>query len=247
MEGAVIIVSSLFGAFSNVRIPLLLYVELHGVMRMMGLDNRIIGKFMSTVNAFVCSMSALSVWLRCPEVVTTYGFYECSESVYETIHNGNCVFFAYLFIDVTYGLLTKRKDLTTSAIIHHAVGAASMLMFIIYQDLHFNSIYYQLTEITTIFLNLGWVAIHYHKPGLLKIATGFLLLSFLLIRVVGSAFQFYIIIENREDIFLRFSGLPSLFVVYGNLTLAALNVYWFVKLLWTVHEHFHKGNHVKVD
>lgn len=188
-----------------------------------------------TVSHLISDFGIAALW--------KYNFYLRHPDGMETILNLNAFMMAYLITDVSF-LIAHRLQLPANvrtddnfvfAVIHHLIGAISMLQFIETGQVHFNSLYYSFTEISTITLNVAWLAVKLgwdQHPELRKIyeVAGFTTwLLFLFVRIIGSVALITHLYVNLNSI-LQLSWANYFFAFGANSIVIGLNFYWFYKL-----------------
>ena len=108
----------------------------------------------------------------------------------------------YFSCDITLMLLMPSKG-DTSWIIHHIVGGIGMVSTWYSGRMWFLGLLFELTEISTIFLNIIWILLKFKQNHTLifKIAGIFLLLTFFIIRWIGGLIMWYYIYDNINTIY----------------------------------------------
>lgn len=150
----------------------------------------------------------------------------------------SCFMGTYLLVDGIFMLYEQTEKNMMSGVLHHTIGSIGMLGFCITGLLPYDGIFFALTEITTVPLNLVWIMM-YLKPkdvswtGAGKfIFTGLSLLTwilFLFFRVYGSAWILKMIYDDL-DLILTFPVVPRIICLVANIAISILNVFWFAKL-----------------
>ena len=170
-----------------------------------------------------------------------YNFYFHYPEAVDIFNNMNGFMGGYLIADALVLFIhnkihPKNVDNDYMTIIHHIVGASSMAAFIWTGKLQFNSLYYSLTELSTIPLHISWAMLHLniHKNPSCKNAFTFCSLSaailFLILRIIGSFFVCMYLIQNYESIIM----LPLICQIYafvGNGIITILNFIWFTRIV----------------
>jgi len=147
----------------------------------------------------------------------------------------------YLLVDCLFLISEDTESNKISTLIHHLVGIAGMFCFINWNNMVYNSLYYSLTELTTIFLNMSWFMIKakYNKGRFTLFLFGFntiiLWVMWLIIRLGGSILLFNQLYVDYFKI-LNLSPVPIFMIVVGNTTVSLLNIYWFFKLTYKIYE-----------
>ena len=143
--------------------------------------------------------------------------------------------FSYLIIDALFIITENTENDQIFMIIHHLIGATGLFCFYYYDALQYNFLYYQLTETTTIILNISWFFIKYewNKSRLGNFI--FMLLGalswilWLIVRFIGIGVLAYFIYRDSEMIVKL--GTIFIIMVYGaNSVICILNIFWFYKL-----------------
>jgi len=211
----------------------------------------IVARAFSTIHAVV--MTSTVVYLCVKYGLLTlwdYDFYRLHPEGMKTILNLNAFMLAYLTVDVVFLVIHYLKQPIQSrdgnffpAICHHIIGAICMIQFIRTNQVHFKSLYYSFTEISTITLNIVWFAIKMgwdkspkedsreKRAGqtIYKVAGYTTFVLFFVVRVLGSLLLIYHIYVNIYSI-LKLSYLNYFFAFVGNSLIVGLNYYWFYKL-----------------
>jgi hypothetical protein len=211
-------------------------------------------RIISTFHAFTVACLATALVMRHGwDVLRVWDLCQINPGLCNTIRGGNAVMAIYLFVDLFFLIYfkplpepatLKRRLLERGetdwhwilAIVHHLVGGCSMLAFVIMGRLQYNSLYYMLTEVSTIPLNAAWLLKHHnwHHSGFgryLFLAAGYTtVFLFFTIRILGSIVQSYWILGQLESI-IADGWITSTFAIGGNLILDVLNLVWFSKLV----------------
>lgn len=178
-------------------------------------------------------------------LIQIWDYYFCNNNIecLQGFSSMNAFMHSYLTVDVFFVILERNyldeeernKPERHLNIIHHVIGALSMCAFIIFREGHFNSLYFSMTEISTIPLHLTWMIMtlemkehEYVKPifMFLGFLTWFL---FLTVRIIGGVFLWIYVMTNLRAM-LSVHPVTIVFVIGGNGALTILNVKWFLKL-----------------
>lgn len=192
---------------------------------------------MSTVHAIVVSSLALRMIWVYGNALQNWDFCEVYPTGCEEAFTIYKIMLAYLLNDALYLYLNQVERDYLLTLAHHLVGGASMYMFIVTERVHYNGIYYALTELSTIPLNIAWFLIHRKgsttESGKFVIMFfGFLtLINFLFVRIIGSFYQLVYLFRIRNHILHLMPPWGVIFAIGGNGTLTILNFYWFWLLL----------------
>lgn len=172
-----------------------------------------------------------------------YNFYFYHPRGLVLVRNLNAFMLAYLTIDFVF-LVWHRIKLSTdakpdenfnAAVIHHGVGAISMLQFIKMGIMPFNCLYFAFTEISTITLNIAWLALKLgwdKNPDskiVYQISAGLTWFLFLTVRIMGSI-VLWIYIYTNLHLISSLSIINWVFAFVANPAIIGLNYYWFYKL-----------------
>ena len=176
--------------------------------------------------------------------IWNYNFHIFYTSGVKQFSSMNAFMQAYLIVDALFNIIegflceedAHKKEARRLNITHHLVGAASMYAFIIFEEAQFNSLYFSMTEISTIPLHLGWSIRElklndkrYFKH--LYVFFGAMTWTlFLCVRIVGAIFLWIYFITNIQSIMRMHLGAAIVLGIGGNLALTFLNVTWFMKL-----------------
>lgn len=224
----------------------------------------ILSRVFSTIHAIVMTVTVIYLVIKYGITsIWDYNFYLLHPEGALTCINLNAFMLAYLSVDVVFLIIHYVKlspgtkvpdDNFFFAVTHHIVGALSMLQFIQSNQVQFNSLYFSLTEVSTISLNVAWLSIKlgWDKPEkkkdetnstqrwppnvdpqklhtIYKAAGYTTFLLFFLVRILGSFFLIAYVYINVHRI-LAFPFYRSIFGFVGNGIVVGLNYYWFYKL-----------------
>lgn len=200
-------------------------------------DWRFITRVYSTIHALLVSGYALFVvsnhgWTD----LTDWNLCTWNSSACQQIEMINSLMMSYLVVDAIFLLLYPTDSNYLPTVIHHIVGSLSMLQFMRLQIMHYNSVYYAITELSTITLNISWwlLTFHYNETSLGKTAFkcfGYLtVFLFFTIRIIGSLFLMRMVyLQSDLLIGIGFTGIAGGFG--ANAIVTVLNFYWFYKLV----------------
>jgi hypothetical protein len=176
--------------------------------------------------------------------IWNYNFHIFYTSGVKQFASMNAFMQAYLMVDATFNILESflseeddhKREARRLNVTHHLIGAICMYAFIIFQEVQFNSLYFSMTEVSTIPLHLGWAIreLRLNEKRYFKhlyIFFGVLAWTlFLCVRIIGSIFLWIYIITNIQSIMHMHLVVGIMGGIGGNLALTILNVTWFIKL-----------------
>ena len=137
----------------------------------------------------------------------------------------------YLAGDIILMLLMPSKGDRTW-IIHHIIGGIGIFLIWKREKVWLLGLFFELTEISTIFLNITWVHVktNHTKAISFKFFGILLLLSFFIIRIIGGFVMFYYL-HYYWDIIITWDYIDIYYISLGSIVMFMLNAYWFKKLL----------------
>jgi len=215
----------------------------------------IVTRCLSINHAVIVSFGVISLLGQCsPSQIVDISF--CGEEAENRTARINIVMMTYLCVDLLFAFIEATRktsigikhylDLTNIA--HHVVGAVSMYAFITNRVLRVNSLFYAMTEISTIPLHISWIIKQeLDRPSSsdalatptiitkerLKLALlifgGLTWLSFFLFRIVGSYLMVGWLVYYWSYI-KDYSLVIITFTIVGNGILFFLNNLWFYRL-----------------
>lgn len=192
-------------------------------------------RILSTIHALGCVILSLNyTQLYYPDFFLFY-FNQINKDA-ETHMFVMCAWIiSYFFIDSVFMYSENTEDNYMMWIIHHTVGALGMFCFAYYKCIAYNAIYYAITEITTIFINISWLLIKTNSNQncigrfLLNVFGGISWVLWLIIRVLGIFYLMYLTYINYYLI-IRQSPLAIFMVFTANTIMCIMNLIWFYKL-----------------
>ncbi len=192
-------------------------------------------RIMSTINAlFVVSGAIYSIYVF-GYSLSRYDFPKTNTQDMKFFYLSIIVMFGYLIIDAVFIITENTESNQIFMVIHHFIGATGLYGFYYYNILPYNLLYYQLTEVTSITLNISWFFIKFEwnksKIGsIIFIIFGALSwILWLVVRLFGVGFLAYFIYRD-SDIIMKLSK-ELIFMAYGaNSIICILNIFWFYKL-----------------
>jgi len=195
-------------------------------------------RLVSTLHAVLVVYYAIVAYLEYGNNVLNFEFEVTNSEDTANIVSINIIMIGYLITDLIFLVIERTESNIRETIIHHVIGIVSLYGFIVYKTFPFNSLYYNITEITTIPLNITWIMLHFelHKSidypvlGIIFTLLGLLAwILYLVVRVFGGVVLSYYLSLNYD----RVLALPPyclVFAVLGNGTITVLNFIWFYKL-----------------
>lgn len=142
-----------------------------------------------------------------------------------------CITCCYLLFDcIMMVCMPSQGDLLW--IVHHIVGGFGIFFIWWYNNVWLLGLFFELTELSTIFLNITWAYVHYKwkKTIIFHVCAFMLMITYFVIRWIGGVFMFYYIYDHHEYVW----SLPlfrSVYVYFGTITIFILNIIWGIKLL----------------
>lgn len=171
------------------------------------------------------------------EILTNYNGHLKYPELIPIVHRLNAVMFGYLVVDGLHLLSAGVEPSWLPGTIHHAVGALSMIMFMKTDSYLFNSLFYALTECSTVYLHLTWFSMKFKSKWgtIVCVLITWIIFGFLR---VGGGIRISLLYWQNYDQFKLESWPIYIFGIYGNLILTLLNVYWFVRLSQSIFDRF---------
>ena len=169
----------------------------------------------------LATMHAISIVIMASNLISKYGLQEIWNYNFHINHpeavnkfsQMNAFMMSYLITDVLYHIFelifdndSEKKLSRLLTIIHHSTGAVSMYFFIITRQVHFNSLYFSMTEISTIPLHATWAILTLGLKDDPEFKSIFLVLGaitwilFLSVRIIGSIFLWTYVVLNIEAV-----------------------------------------------
>lgn len=141
------------------------------------------------------------------------------------------IMFTYLGLDCFMMLAFPSKG-DRLYLAHHIVGGFGVFMYWHIQIGLFVAVMFELTELSTVFLNITWYLNKTDRRGFFfKIMGICLLLSFFVTRIYGGCVIYYYLYYHNEKLYQLYS-LWQFCYLYGAVTIVfLLNLYWFWKLV----------------
>jgi len=196
-------------------------------------------RVMSTIHAVGCViLSVIYIYLHYPNFLE-FDFNRIDDSACKLMFITCAWMVSYLLIDLLFMITEKTEDNPGMWIIHHVLGIIGMFCFAYYGILGYKGIYYALTEVTTIFINISWFMIKSksNEKGLGKIIFlilgGLAWLLWLIVRVGGIPILIWLVIRDF-DLIVELSIFEIFMVFIANPIIYLLNVIWFFKLTLVV-------------
>lgn len=195
-------------------------------------------RFASTLHAILMVYYSIAAYLQYGNGVFNFDYEVTNLRDATNIMSINIIMVGYLITDLIFLVMEQTEQNITTTVIHHAIGSASLYGFIAYKTLAFNSLYYNITEITTIPLNITWIMLHFelHKSvdypilGMIFIMLGLVAwILYLIVRVCGGVILSYYLILNYDKV-LALPPYCVVFAIFGNGIITVLNFIWFYKL-----------------
>jgi len=182
---------------------------------------------LSMIHASIVSALAIAVILLAPITVQTYVYPPTAELYDDVCLYITAIMFGYLVVDGSFLLFKRLETGWKLTFIHHFVGAASMIMFGLYQGLYQNSLFYALTELSTITLHLTSLAMKFNWKSVTIVAALITWVLFLVIRIFGGLWLTLFLLDHADQIVFDFPVAGQLFILFGNAIVMSLNIYWF--------------------
>lgn len=192
----------------------------------------------SVLHAIIVSIGSLTVVFYGSdnaEILTNYYGHLKYPYLIDRVHEINAIMFGYLVVDGIHLIAVRIEPFWHLTALHHFVGAASMIMFMNNDGYLFNSLFFSMTELSTIFLHLTWFGL---KNGIAILAIVSVLVTWLLfigLRVTGGSFILVLYILNYDH-FKTESWPVFIFGIGGNTILLIMNFYWYVKITQSIFE-----------
>lgn len=205
-------------------------------------------KIISIFHASVVVSMSIRIIFMAPEVVY---YNENIDIIYPNLFSDvrmiNATMFGYLFFDFLTLIIINSDENSFQTLIHHLIGGISMIEFYRIKSVYWNSLYYAITEFSTIFLHLTWFFLKTNSSKIsITILGGLTWLSFFIIRILGGIWLLLNVYMHAEDVKQNLSFMNYVFFVYANLFVVMLNFYWFWKLTMSLLKHM-KGEKIKTN
>ena len=138
---------------------------------------------------------------------------------------------AYFSFDACMMCLFYSKG-DSMFLLHHLIGAPGIYIIWKFPAMWFLGLYFELTELTTVFLNISWMHVKMESFGLSFKVSGFLLVtSFFVIRVIGAIPIWYMLVSISSDMLEVLPWWINLYAFLGTGLLTILNFMWFDALI----------------
>lgn len=204
-------------------------------------------RIISIFHAFVIYSYSFSIILRYPEVIYYNETIDLQyPSLASEIQLVNTIMFGYLLFDSFILLIVGSSDSLIQTLSHHIIGGLSMLGFNIVKTVYWNSLYYQITEFSTIFLHLTWFSIKINSKFTTTLFGFLTWLSFFIIRILGGIWLLMNVYMHVNDAKLILSQIHYFGFIYANGFIVTLNFFWFWKLTASLLKHL-KGEKIKAN
>ena len=118
-------------------------------------------------------------------------------------------------------------------ILHHLVGGLGIYLFSTSKIMWLLGLYFELTELSSVFLNLTWILykLKLVKTLEFKIFAIMLLLSYFIIRIIGGLAAWWYIYHHYDWLTSNASLFIQIYCFGGTGIIFCMNVMWFYKLI----------------
>lgn len=151
----------------------------------------------------------------------------------------------YLFFDFIFMCLFPTTN-DMAWLLHHIIGFSGIFLIWRGPKIWLAGIFFELTELSTVFLNITWLHIKLNITNTLtfKIFTACLILAFFSIRIIGGGFFFLYIYKHINEIML-WDMISKLYILIAPIIIFSLNCYWFYKLIAAAFDKIKTINNIK--
>lgn len=198
----------------------------------MGYSSHPISRIISFIHALVVSTWAVHILTTRDWVILLGPEYEFDQSWVLMFK----ITTTYFCCDLMLMLMMPTKG-DRMWIIHHIIGGSGLFSMWLTRKTWLVGLFFELTEISTIFLNITWVHIKLKITHLItfKVASALLILSYIVIRIWGGLLMF-IYLYNFKSIILTWNLYIRSYAILGPTIIFILNIYWFYRLILKARE-----------
>ena len=142
----------------------------------------------------------------------------------------------YLVFDMFMMLIRPEKNDFVYHV-HHIVGGLGIFLIRQLNRVWLLGLFFELTEISTIFLNITWICVKKKKTNTLifKAAGLLLVFFFFFVRIIGGLLMF-IYVYNFRDQIISWGPFMYIYIYGGSCLMFSLNSYWFYKLILKIYK-----------